>query len=262
MIDLEHALRIARAAAAAAGELIDGYFRASTAVAVELKDDLSPVTRADREAESEIRARLSHAFPEHAIYGEEEGHTGESDWLWLVDPLDGTKSFVRGNPVFSTQIALMYRGELLLGVSHAGSYGETAWAHRGGGAFIDGREICAGVTRSLGQTVLSTGNLKSLTRGPGWARLGELIPQINRIRGYGDFLHYHMLASDQLDAVLESDVNILDIAALTVIVREAGGIFTDLHGAPVGLDTRSVLAAATPELHSALLQHFYPGSVA
>lgn len=256
-VDLDHALRIARAAAEAAGDLIARYFRSG--VEVELKDDASPVTRADREAEAEIRARLGHAFPDHAIYGEEEGTTGESDWLWLVDPLDGTKSFVRGNPVFSTQIALMHRGELLLGVSHAGSYGQTAWARRGGGAFVDGREICAGLTRSFAETALSTGNLKSLARGPGWARLGTLIPQLNRIRGYGDFLHYHMLAAAQIDAVLESDVNILDIAALTVIVREAGGVFTDLAGADIGLQTRSVLAAATPELHAALLAHFSSG---
>lgn len=252
-IDLDHALRIARAAAEAASELIAGHFR--TGVAVELKDDASPVTRADREAEAEIRARLTHAFPDHAIYGEEEGHTGHSDWLWLVDPLDGTKSFVRGNPVFSTQIALMHRGELLLGVSHAGNFGQSAWARRGGGAFVDGREVAASLTRQLADTALSTGNLKSLAASPGWARLGTLIPRLNRIRGYGDFLHYHMLAAAQIDAVLESDVNILDIAALTVIVREAGGVFTDLDGGAVGLSTRSVLAAATPELHALLFAH-------
>lgn len=250
-LDLDHALRIARAAAEAAGELIAGHFRAG--LTVELKDDASPVTRADREAEAEIRARLTHAFPEHAIYGEEEGHTGQSDWLWLVDPLDGTKSFVRGNPVFSTQIALMYRGQLLLGVSHAGSYGETAWARRGGGAWLDDQRLQVSQTRELAQTVLSTGNLKTLARSPGWARFGALIPQLNRIRGYGDFLHYHMLADAQLDAVLESDVNILDIAPLVVIVEEAGGVFTDLQGAPITLETRSVLAAANPQLHALLL---------
>lgn len=253
-LDLDHALSIARAAASAAGELIDALFRSG--VDVETKDDDSPVTRADREAEAEIRARISHAFPEHAIYGEELGHTGQSDWLWLVDPLDGTKSFVRGNAVFSTQIALMYRGELLLGVSHAHSYGESAWARAGGGAFLDGVSIRTAGTTALQQAALSTGNLKRLAAGPGWASLGKLIGEINRIRGYGDFLHYHMLASAQLDAVIESDVNILDIAPAVVILREAGGVFTDLNGQQPNLQTRSVLAAATPQLHAQLLSRF------
>ena len=98
-------------------------------------------------------------------------------------------------------------------------------------------------TSELAQTIVSTGNLKSLSRSPaGWRRLGELIGGISRIRGYGDFVHYHLLARGSLDVVIESDVNILDIAALTVLVREAGGHFTDLAGAAVGLATTSVLA--------------------
>ena len=89
---------------------------------------------------------------------------------------------------------------------------------------------------------LSTGNLATLAKAPQWMELGKLIPQLHRIRGYGDFLHYHMLANGKLDAVVESDVNILDIAALVVIVREAGGTFTDINGGPVGLETTTVLA--------------------
>jgi len=94
----------------------------------------------------------------------------------------------------------------------------------------------------LSGAIVSTGNLKTLARSPQWGRLGELIGCINRIRGYGDFVHYHLLARGSLDVVIESDVNILDIAALTVIVREAGGTFTDLQGGDVGLATTSVLA--------------------
>jgi histidinol-phosphatase len=108
----------------------------------------------------------------------------------------------------------------------------------------------------LAQTIVSTGNLKTLARSPaGWRRLGDLIGGISRIRGYGDFVHYHLLARGSLDVVIESDVNILDIAALTVLVREAGGIFTDLDGGTVGLDTTSVLATngvLHPLIHTAL----------
>ena len=94
----------------------------------------------------------------------------------------------------------------------------------------------------LGKATLSTGNLATLARAPQWNELGRLVPQLHRIRGYGDFVHYHYLAAGKLEAVVESDVNILDIAALAVIVREAGGCFTDLNGRPLNLETRTVLA--------------------
>jgi histidinol-phosphatase len=98
------------------------------------------------------------------------------------------------------------------------------------------------------QTAISFGNVKTLSRGPGWNALGRLIQRCGRTRGYGDFYHYHLLARGSLDLVIESDVNILDIAALAVIVREAGGVFTDLSGRELTLDTNSVLAG-TPALH-------------
>ncbi len=255
---LDHALSVAIDAADAAAKLIERYYAAGFSVS--LKDDQTPVTDADVAAERVIRQHLLAAFPAHAIFGEEEGQAGESDFLWLVDPIDGTKSFVRGYPMFSTQIALMYRNALVLGVSAAGEYGETMWARRDGGAFLRDANGLVRPARvaplpKLTQRALSTGNLKSLTRGPGWQALGDIISGIGRIRGYGDFLHYHLLARGSIDAVIESDLNILDIAALAVIVREAGGIFTDLDGAELGLATRSSLAAA-PDWHVELQQHF------
>ena len=250
---LDRALEVARRAARAAAAIIDGYYRGGAQVTI--KPDATPVTQADVEAEAAIRAVLREAFPDHAIHGEEGGREGEGEFLWLVDPLDGTKSFVRRNPVFSTQIALMHCGELVLGVSCASQFGQMAWARRGGGAFLDGAPLRVADTCEIAQAVVSTGNLKSLAQGPRWGALGELLTEANRGRGYGDFLHYHLLAQGSLDAVIESDVNILDIAALVVIVREAGGVFTDLDGAPPDLSTRSVLAAV-PALHAALCRRF------
>jgi histidinol-phosphatase len=250
---LDAALEVAREAAAAAAGVIRRYYRGR--FETRTKDDATPVTQADLESEAAIRAVLRAAYPSHAIYGEEQGRDGSGDFLWLVDPIDGTKSFVRGTPIFSTQIALMHRGELVLGVSCASEYGETAWARRGGGAFLDGEEVRVARTADLAQATLSTGNLKSLARGPRWGALGTLLGEVGRGRGYGDFLHYHLLARGGVDAVIESDVNILDIAALVVIVREAGGVFTDLDGAEPGLDTRSVLAAV-PALHAGLRERF------
>jgi histidinol-phosphatase len=252
---LDHALAVALGAARHAGRRIIDRF--GQGVAVEIKPDDTPVTIADREAEAVIRETLRRAFPDHAILGEECGRDGDGEFLWLVDPLDGTKSFVRGTPFFSTQIALMHEGELVLGVSHAPAYGETMWARRGGGAFLDDRRVEVAPTRALRDAALSLGNVKSLARDQvRWHALGELVGEVNRVRGYGDFCHYHLLARGGLDVVIESDVNILDIAALAVIVREAGGVFTDLEGGEaLALDTRSVLAA-TPALHPEALAAF------
>jgi histidinol-phosphatase len=159
-----------------------------------------------------------------------------------VDPIDGTKSFVRECPFFSTQIALMRAGRLVLGVSNAPAYGELAWAEQGAGAYLNDRLVRVSKVADLSGAILSTGNLKSMTRTAQWGRLGSLISSVSRARGYGDFVHYHLLARGSLDVIIESDLNILDIAALTVVVREAGGTFTDLEGKDVTLDTTTVLA--------------------
>jgi histidinol-phosphatase len=228
-------------AARAADAVIAPLFRSN--LAVEIKSDRSPVTEADRRAEAAIHAVLSRHFPDYGFYGEETGqHAMQAENVWLVDPLDGTKSFVRDTPFFSTQIALLRRGELVLGVSSACAYGELAWAERGGGAWLNGQPIRVSTKATTDVAILSTGNLKTLASLPQWNNLGQLVQQVNRVRGYGDFVHYHLLARGALDAVIESDVNILDIAALAVIVNEAGGKFTDLAGRPVGLGTTSVLA--------------------
>lgn len=244
-------LKYALAAANAAAEEILRYYRGD--FEVELKADQTPVTVADRRAEEIIRRILLGEFPDHGFYGEEGGKEQEdADYLWLVDPIDGTKSFVGGYGMFSTQIALMHRGRLVLGVSSAPAAGEMAWAVRGQGALLDGSPVHVSGKTSLSDASISTGNLQSMAKSDQWARLGRIFAMVNRTRGYGDYYHYHRLAAGQLDAVIESDVNILDIAALSVIVEEAGGIFTDLQGRPPDLQTTSVLAA-TPGLHATLL---------
>jgi len=234
-------LQAALDAAEAAARVIRELYQRNLAVIT--KADKSPVTEADVRAEEAIHAVLAQRFPSYGFYGEETGrHAMDAESIWLVDPIDGTKSFVRECPFFSTQIALMRQGRLVLGVSSAPAYGELAWAERGAGAFLGGKPIRVSAVDAIGDAIVSTGNLKTLAAGARWSRFGELVTRVNRIRGYGDFVHYHLLARGALDAVIESDVNILDIAALTVIVEEAGGRFTDLDGGPVTLDTTSVLA--------------------
>lgn len=245
-------LKSALAAAAAAAEEILRYYRGD--FEVELKDDQTPVTIADRQAEKIISEILLNEFPDHGFYGEEGGKLqSDAEYLWLVDPIDGTKSFVNGYGMFSTQIALMLKGQIVLGVSSAPATGEVAWAVRGKGAMLDGSAIAVSRKTRLTDASVSTGNIQSLARSSQWGNLGKILALANRTRGYGDYYHYHRLAAGQLEAVIESDVNILDIAALSVIVEEAGGVFTDLSGCSPDLSTTSVLAA-TPALHRELLE--------
>lgn len=230
-------------AARAAEEVIRHYYLGE--LDVERKADASPVTVADVESERAIKNVLAAAFPDHGFYGEELGReAADADHVWLIDPIDGTKSFVRGYPFFSTQIALMHRGELVCGVSNAPLFngGELACAARGAGATLNGEPIRVSDIDDLAEATLSLGNIATLAGSPRWPALGELVRRVHRIRGYGDFYHYHLLASGRIDLVVESDVNILDIAALTVILREAGGEITDLEGGEIGLETTSVFA--------------------
>ena len=244
-------LRTALQAAEAAAEIIKPLYQSN--LEVRTKADKSPVTVADVEAEKRIRALIEERFPKHGFYGEETGeHDRDAEYVWLVDPIDGTKAFVREYPMFSTQIALMHRGELIVGVSSAPVYGELAYAEKGRGAWLNGLQVTVSAIERLEDCSISAGNLKSLARSARWAAYGDIVGRVDRIRGYGDFLHYHLLASGRIDAVLESDVNILDIAALAVIVQEAGGRFTDLEGRPVSLDIDSVLASNS-RLHASLL---------
>ncbi len=246
--ELTAALEAARAAEGVIRELY------RTNPAVRMKADLSPVTDADVRAEELIRATLKRHFPSYGFYGEETGrHAMQAESVWLVDPLDGTKSFVRETPFFSTQIALLRAGALVLGVSNAPAFGELAWAEQGEGCWLNDRCVHVSPVAELGSAAMSAGNLRALARSPRWARYGELVARVSYSRGYGDFAHYHMLARGALDVVIESDVNILDIAALCVIVREAGGTFTDLEGGTVGLGTTSVLAT-NGALHAEVLE--------
>jgi histidinol-phosphatase len=245
-------LQAALDAAEAAAQVIRRLYRRNLEITV--KADKSPVTEADVEAERAIRQVLETRFPEHGFFGEETGsHDMTADYVWLVDPIDGTKSFVREYPMFSTQIALLHEGRLELGVSSAPVYGELCWAERGRGAWLDGQRLAVSGVGTLDAATLSSGNLRTLAASPAWGRYGQLVGSVNRIRGYGDFLHYHLLAAGRIDAVIESDVNILDIAALVVVVEEAGGRFTDLAGREVGFDTTTVLAT-NGRLHEPVLE--------
>ena len=242
-------LCLAIEAARAGEEVIRHYYNSKMKISV--KQDHTPVTVADVETEQKIKEVILGAYPDHGFYGEETGETNpDAEFIWLIDPIDGTNSFIREYPFFSTQIALMQNGELVLGVSNGVMFDELTWASRDEGAYLNDRPIRVSDINSLEVASLSTGNIASLAGDTlAWPAMSQLIQTVNRTRGYGDFYHYHLLASGKIELVIESDVNILDIAALSVIVTEAGGVFTDLKGNQPGLDCRSVLAANCSDIH-------------
>jgi len=247
-------------AADAAEEVIRAH-QLSKDWSVSYKSDDSPVTEVDVAAEKAIFKVLSAATPEVGFFGEETGRHGAAkqggESIWLIDPIDGTKSFIRQMRYYSTQIALEVAGELRLGVSNAPDYGERLHAVAGQGCWINGTPVRTRNTTQLQEAFISTGNLTRLAQHPArWQALATIISEVRRVRGYGDFCHYHQLCAGQADLVIESDVNILDIAALTVGIRAAGGVITDLEGQPISQSTTSVLAAATATLHATALDRF------
>jgi len=271
--DLDQARAVATMAADAAQETIKAH-ESSGNWSVSYKADDSPVTEVDVATEHAIKSVLTEHMPDAAFYGEETGHssphsldneTAQNDSvqnatsLWLVDPIDGTKSFIRNMPFYSTQIALQHAGELCVGVSNAPAFGERMIASTGFGCWLNNEQVSCRQTTALADAFLSTGNLDRIAKqGESWNVFGKIVQSVRRVRGYGDFCHYHQLCCGQTDLIIESDVNILDIAALTVGIREAGGVITDLVGQPVSLETRSVLAAGTPKLHAEVLAMLKP----
>src|SRR5271156_3442104 len=148
-------------------------------IEVRIKADKSPVTEADVRCEIAIREILEARFPTYGFFGEETGSREQgAENLWLVDPIDGTKAFVREYSMFSTQIALMRRGEIVLGVSSAPVYGELSFAERGCGAYLNGRPVGVSQVATLESASLSSGNMKTLAAGAQWARYGALVAQV------------------------------------------------------------------------------------
>jgi len=165
-------------AARAAAEVVRRYYQQN--VAITIKADKSPVTQADVETEQVIRKLISQRFPDHGFYGEETGSQGlDAEYLWLVDPIDGTKAFVREYPMFSTQIALMHRGRLIVGVSSAPIYGELAYAELGVGAWLNDQPIKVSEIDSIENCAISAGNLKTLALSDKWSNYGKLIARAN-----------------------------------------------------------------------------------
>lgn len=224
----------------------------------ELKDDLSPVTIADREAEEIIKKTILGQFPEHSFYGEEgekidlQNHSG---FTWIIDPIDGTKSYLRRNPLFATQLALLHNGEFIIGVSNAPLLHETIYAEKGQGCFLNGQRISVSAVDSIADSYMSFGSLKYFTKHGNIQQLLALAEQVRWARGIGDFWSYHLLAAGKLDIMIEADTKLWDIAAMKVIIEEAGGAVTQLDGDPVNHLTTTFLAT-NGKTHKQIVEWF------
>ena len=195
---------------------------------VDTKPDMTPVTEADRSVEQALRDELNRARPDDGIVGEEFGNrAGAGTRRWIIDPIDGTKNFVRNVPVWATLIAL--EGEV--GVVSAPALGRRWWAARGLGAFAGGEPIRVSKVDRLEDAQLSYGSLNGWEDQGGVERLIDLTRQCWRSRGFGDFWSHMLVAEGACEIGLDPIVDVWDLAALQVIVEEAGGVFTDLTGA-------------------------------
>lgn len=223
---------------------------------VETKPDLTPVTDADREAESVIRSQLGRVRNRDAVIGEEFGTSGSGSRKWVIDPIDGTKNFVRGVPVWATLIGLIEDDQVVAGVVSAPALNRRWWAALGSGAFT-GRSLSQATRLSVSSVnQLSDASLSysSLT---GWRDLGvrdqfiELTDSVWRTRAYGDFWSYCLVAEGAVDIACEPELNLYDMAALVPIVTEAGGRFTSLTGQDGPFGANAI--ASNGVLHDAAL---------
>ncbi len=248
-------LTVALEAAKNAEKIITSYYTGNT-LKVELKADETPVTRADTEAEKAIRETITQAFPDHGFLGEEYGtQEGTSPYMWIIDPIDATKNYIRKIPIFGTQIALMKDDELILGVSNAPLLNELLYAEVGNGAFLNGEPINVSDVSEPTDAMVCHGGLKWFVEKGTFPGIYNLINDAARTRGFGDFYMYHLVASGRVDAVIEAAISIWDIAAITVIAREAGGKVTDIQGQAITKDTAS-LVATNRILHNTILDYF------
>jgi histidinol-phosphatase len=220
-------------AARAAGDIALAYYRGGFDVA--FKADQTPVTQADREAERVILDRLGRAFPDCGFLGEEFGDSGPTGRRFIIDPIDGTRNFIRHIPLWATLIGLEEDGEITAGVVHNPVLNEMFSACRGQGAFCNGRRIAVSEVASLAEAHLVHASLRPIREAGYWDGFAKLIDATDRQRGFGDYMGYTLVAEGKAEIYAEIYVGSRglkpwDLAACKILVEEAGGVFTDLAG--------------------------------
>lgn len=229
MADASDDLALALEIAGLADAITIARFRAAD-LRVDTKPDNTPVTDADRMVEALVRKRIATARPAHAVLGEEQGSSGEAEWRWIVDPIDGTKNFARGVPVWATLLSLQHLGEETCAVVSAPALGRRWWAVRDQGAWSGEGRLRVSAVATLDQATLSVTDVRDFARlgwGDGFTRLAG---SCRVVRGFGDFWSHMLVAEGAIDCGVEPVVNEWDISAARLIVREAGGRFSDFAG--------------------------------
>jgi histidinol-phosphatase len=214
-----------------AGDLALSYF--DTTFEIELKADSSPVTIADKQAEELIRAEVTRLFPADGFLGEEFGdQPGSSGFRWVIDPIDGTKPFIRGVPLWGTLVGVEYRDEQIAGAAYAPGLGKMYHALRGDGAYRDGKRIRVTDTPTLTAATMCFSGINWFRRADREAQFAELARRTAQQRGWGDFYGFVLVAQGACELMVDYGVNPWDVVAVRTIVEEAGGMFTDWNGVP------------------------------
>jgi histidinol-phosphatase len=250
-IDLPLAMDVATRAVRAASKASLVHFKLD--VKVDTKPDRTPVTQADRDAETAILAIIREAFPDHSILSEEIGAiAGSPDSRWIVDPLDGTRGFTRGGQFWGPLVALEHKGEIVAGAMALPVTGVTYWAARGLGTFRDGVRIRISSATEWRDATLSVGELSRMLDLPQAPRILELIRTCASARAFGDIASCAMLLDGKADAWMEGGVRVWDIAPSQILIEEAGGVFTDVGGkaSPEG----GTVVAGSATLHAYALR--------
>ena len=252
-------LDLAQHLADAADRITMRHFR-SVDLRVEDKPDHTPVSNADRETEERLRGMLATERPADAVVGEEFGSDGEANRRWILDPVDATKNYIRGIPVFATLIALEQDGDITVGVVSAPALGARWWASRGDGAFSGDRRLQVSGIATLREAQLCHAGFEEWSEGGSPNALADLAGRCARTRGFGDFWQHMLVAQGSAEMAVDPVVSLWDVAAVKVIVEESGGTFTDLSGAP-GPDGGSALSS-NGLLHAEALKYIgrHPGA--
>ena len=242
--------------AEASGDFIRPYF-ANPDLSIETKSDKTPVTEADRGAEELMRRMISARYPDHGILGEELGaHRADAEFVWVLDPIDGTRSFASGCPLFGTLIALLHHKQPVLGAIHQPVLHQLLIGD-GNNTTLNERTVrCRKTTRIEDATFLYT-DPHSPARYQNGSAFDGVLQKAKLVRTWGDCYGYLLVAGGWADAMCDPIMNPWDIAALVPVVRGAGGVITDWQGRDV-VNGRSTVAAATPELHAALIAALNP----
>ena len=220
---------------------IMGWFR--TDMTVESKSDQSPVTIADRKAEEILRKKISKTYPNHGIIGEEFGEEGsQSEWVWTIDPIDGTHSFIRGLPLFASLIALLHKGDPVMGIISLPALGETAWAIKGRGAFLDNQRLQVSSQSIIKGSFVGIADRYCFKEKKCLPLYNRIHREAKIVRTYPDAFGHLMAIRGAIDVMVDPWAYIWDYAPCKIMVQEAGGEFANFTGNKGGIDVGNAIS--------------------